>query len=154
MPHVPGLRSVYAKVGRLIYFGRMLDKIRLHAAGKLPAEYIANLGDAQFYVLDGRISRFLGVPYAEIRERILAGGSDEEILAWVHARGAHRTDEECHTWNRFILKLGWRDERSAVLAQRIRDGGGFPGKNIETIIDHIEYDEGRDPVGDRAWEKI
>lgn len=155
MPHLPGLRSVYAKVGRLIYFGRMLDKIRLHAAGALPPDYVANLGDAQFYVLDGRCCRFLGVPHAEIRTRTLAGDSgDEEILAWVHARGAARTDEECHTWNRFILKLGWRDERSAILAQRIRDGGGYPGKIIETIIDHIEVDEGRDPVATRAWENI
>lgn len=153
MPFVPGLRSVYAKVGRLVYFGRMLDKIRLHAAGKLPAEYVANLGDAQVYVLDGRCCRFLGVPYVDVRERALAGGSDEGILAWAHARGIARTDEECHMWNRFIVKLGWRDERSAVLAQRVRDGG-FTGRVIETIVDHIEYDEGRDPVAERAWEKV
>src|SRR5512142_746966 len=44
MPHVPGLRSCYAKVGRLVYFGRMLDKIRVQAAGRLPAEYQPNLG--------------------------------------------------------------------------------------------------------------
>jgi hypothetical protein len=154
MPHIPGLRSVYQKTGRLVYFGRMLDKIRLHAAGALPPDYVANLGDAQFYVLDGRCCRFLGVPYAELRERTLAGGTDEEILAWAHARGTTRTDEECHMWNRFILKLGWRDERSAVLVQRVRDAGGFPGRIVETIIDHIEYDEGRDPVAERAWENI
>lgn len=153
MPHVPGLRSVYIKVGRLIYFGRMLDKIRLHAAGQLPPDYVANLGDSQFYVLDGRCCRFLGVPYAELRARTLAGGTDEEILAWVHARGTPRTDEECHMWNRFILKLGWRDERTAVLPDRIRNSG-LTGKPIETIIDHIEYDEGRDPVATRAWENI
>ena len=69
-------------------------------------------------------------------------------------QGAVRTDEECHVWNRFILKLGWRDERSEVLPQRIRDGGGYPGCKIETIVDHIEYDEGRDPVADRAWDKV
>ncbi len=154
MPNVPGLRSVYAKVGRLVYFGRMLDKIRLHAAGRLPAGYQANLGDAQMLVLDGRCCRFLGVAYAALRERTLAGGADEELLAWAHARGTPRTDEECQVWNRFILKLGWRDERSAVLQQRIRAGGGYPGLTIETIIDHIEYDEGRDPVAERAWEKV
>ncbi|MBC7366534.1 MAG: DUF5069 domain-containing protein [Undibacterium sp.] len=154
MPHVPGLRSVYHKVGRLICFGRMLDKIRLHAAGALTADYVGNLGDAEFYILDGRCCRFLGVPHAYIRTRTLAGGTDEEILAWVHARGAARTAEECHTWNRFILKLGWRDERSAILAQRIRDGGGYSGKIIETIIDHIEVDEGRDPAATRSWENI
>jgi hypothetical protein len=47
MPHVPGLRSPYEKIGRLVYFGRMLDKIRLHATGKVPPEYQTNLGDAQ-----------------------------------------------------------------------------------------------------------
>ena len=153
MPHVPGLRSCYSKVGRLVYFGRMLDKIRLHAVGKLPAEYVANLGDAQFYVLDGRCCRFLGVAYADLKARTLAGGSDEDILAWVRTHGIARTDEECHMFNRFIVKLGWRDERSAVLPQRIRDSG-LEGKVIETIIDHIEYDEGRDPVTDRAWDKV
>jgi hypothetical protein len=153
MPHVPGLRSCYAKVGRFVYFGRMLDKIRLQAAGKLPADYLANLGDDQFYVLDGRCCRFLGVRYAEIKTRTLEGGKDEDILGWVEARGTPRTDEECHMWNRFIVKLGWRDERSAVLPQRIHDSG-LGDKPIETIIDHIEYDEGRNPVAERVWEKI
>ena len=153
MPHIPGLRSCYAKVGRLIYFGRMLDKIRLHAAGALPPDYVVLLGDDQFLTLDGRCCRFLGVPYAAVRERTLEGGTDEEILAWVHARGIARTDEECHMWNRFIAKLGWRDERSHVLPARIAESG-LTGKCVETVIDHIEYDEGRDPVADRAWESI
>lgn len=153
MSQVPGLRSCYAKVGRLIYFGRMLDKIRLHAEAKLPADYVPLLGDTQFYTLDGRCCRFLGVAYAEIKERTLQGGGDEDILAWVHDRGAVRSDEECHMWNRFIAKLGWRDERSHLLPQRIQDSG-LTGKPIETIIDHIEYDEGRAPVAGRAWEGI
>lgn len=153
MPYVPGLRSCYAKVGRFIYFGRMLDKIRLHAAAKLPDDYLAQLGDTQFYTLDGRCCRFLGVPYAALQTRVLEGGTDEEILTWVHACGTARTDEECHMWNRFIAKLGWRDERSAVLPQRIQDSG-LSGKPIETLIDHIEYDEGRDPVDERAWEWV
>jgi gluconokinase len=131
----------------------MLDKIRLHAAGKLPADYQANLGDEKFLVLDGRACRFLGVRYADLRERTLAGGSDEDVLAWVHAHGTARTDEECHIWNRFIVKLGWRDERSAVLPQRIIDAG-LAGKPIETIIDHIEFDEGRDPVATKAWDSV
>lgn len=131
----------------------MLDKVRLHAEGKLPEDYLAQLGDAQFFTLDGRCCRFLGVSYAEVKARALEGGTDEEVLAWVEGCGAARTDEECHVWNRFIAKLGWRDERSAVLPQRILDSG-LSGKPIETLIDHIEYDEGRDPVGERAWEGI
>jgi len=153
MSQVPGLRSCYAKVGRLVYFGRMLDKIRLHAAGKLPAEYVANLGDEKMNLFDARCCRFLGVRYGELRDRVSAGGTDEEILAWAHDLGAPRTDEECHIWNRFLLKLGWRDERSVVLPERIR-ASGLEGRPIETIVDHIEFDEGRDPVAARAWESV
>ena len=153
MPNVPGLRSCYDKVGRLIYFGRMLDKIRLHAAGQLPAAYHDFLGDEKFFTLDGRCCRFLGVPHSEIRNRVLAGEADDAILAWAHAHGTPRTDEECHVWNRFIAKLGWRDERSHVLPERIQESG-LSGKPIETLIDHIEFDEGRDPVADRSWEKV
>ena len=66
MPNIPGLRSCYDKVGRLIYFGRMLDKIRLHAADQLPPDYAENLGEHQF-TLDGRCCRFLGVAYSDIK---------------------------------------------------------------------------------------
>jgi gluconokinase len=131
----------------------MLDKIRLQAAGKLPEAYRKNVGDDQLMTLDGRCCRFLGVRHADVRERTLAGATDEEVLAWAHAHGTARTDEECHMWNRFIVKLGWRDERSAVLPQRIIDAG-LTGKPIETVIDHIEFDEGRDPVATRAWDQV
>ena len=153
MSNVPDLRSCYDKVGRVIYFGRMLDKIRLHAAGRLPTEYHEYLGEPHQFTLDGRCCRFLGVPYSAIRDRVLAGESDNAVLAWAHRTGAPRSDEECHIWNRFIAKLGWRDERSQVLPERIKESG-LTGKPIETLIDHIEFDEGRDPVADRAWEKI
>ena len=33
---IPGLRGPSAQVRGLVYFGRMLDKIRLAAAGRLP----------------------------------------------------------------------------------------------------------------------
>jgi gluconokinase len=151
MPHVPGLRSSYAKVGRLVYFGRMLDKIRLYAAGKLPAEYVANLGDTKPGVFDTRCCRFLGVSHADLTARILQGGGDAEILAWAHTRGTPRTDEDCEIWNAFMTKRGWRDDRSTPLRQRIADFG-LTGKPIETWFDLNDYDEGRDPVAARAWE--
>lgn len=153
MPHVPGLRSPYAKVGRLVYFGRMLDKIRLHAAGKLPAEYVANLGETRPNFFDARCCRFLRVPYDELKTRTLAGGSDEDILAWAGQRGAARSDEECNIWNRFMAKIGWRDDRSAALRERIA-GYGLSGKPIETFFDLLDFDEGRDPVAARAWELL
>ena len=37
-------RSPYDKVGGIVFFGRLIDKIRLHLAGKLPDTY--NLGES------------------------------------------------------------------------------------------------------------
>ncbi len=150
MPSVSGLRSPYVKVGRLVYFGRMLDKIRLHAAGTLPAEYHANLGESRPNLFDARCCRFLGVRYADLAARTLQGGEDEEILAWCESSDPRRTDDECNTWNRFMMKIGWRDDRSGVLQERVREYG-VAGKPIETFFDLIDYDEGRDPVAAKAW---
>jgi gluconokinase len=147
MPTVPGLRSCYAQVGRLVYFGRMLDKIRLHAAGKLPADYHGNLGIG----FDGRTCTFLGVDYGALKARVLAGGTDDEILAWCHEQGGPRTDDQCNIWSRFMMKVGWRDDRSAILQQRLV-AFGLTGKPIETFFDLNEFDEDRDPVATRAWE--
>lgn len=146
MPNVPGLRSIYHQVGSLVYFGRMIDKIRLHAAGSLPADYVENLGIG----FDGRCCNFLGVDYSALRDRTLGGGTDDEIMAWCGEVGTARTDEEREVWNGFMMKRGWRDEANPRLQQRIKESG-FEGKPIETMFDYIEFDEGRDPVATRAW---
>ncbi len=147
MAYVPGLRSGYAQVGRLVYFGRMLDKIRLMAAGTLPSDYHGNLGIG----FDGRCCSFLAVQYEALKTRVAQGGSDLDVLAWCHEQGGPRTDDQCIIWNRFMMKLGWRDERSSILQQRIVQFG-LVGKPIETFFDLNDFDENRDPVATRAWE--
>jgi hypothetical protein len=153
MTPIPGLRSPYAKVGRLVYFGRMLDKIRLHAEGKLPAEYVENLGDSNPGVFDTRCCKFLRAPYSGLRERTLAGASDDAVLAWAEEAGGRRTDDECKDWNSFLMKRGWHDPAPVVarLRQRVKESG-LEGKPIETFFDYIDFDEGRDPVTPRLWE--
>lgn len=155
MPNIPGLRSPYAKVGRLVFFGRMLDKIRLHAVGRLPPEYVENIGDTKPGVFDARCCAFLRVRYDDLARRTLEGGSDDEILEWAQKRGGLRTDEECQVWSHFLMKRGWRDPADNVrrLRQRIRESG-LEGKPIETYFDYIDFDEGRDPVAARSWESV
>lgn len=151
MSIVPGLRSPYVKTGRLVYFARMLDKIRLNAADKLPAaEYGANLGRG----FDGRCCAFLRVNYDELKARTLAGGMmDEQLLAWAEECGGRRTDEECEIWNGFMIKRGWRDSGGELLARRTHESR-LEEKTILTMFDYIDYDEGRDPVTARAWESV
>ena len=155
MPHVPDLRSPYAKVGRLVYLGRMLDKIRLHSLGKLPPDYVENVGDSKPGMFDARCCAFLGVAYDEIRRRALEGGTDEAVLDWIEKRGARRTAEECYVCNSFLMKRGWHDQPDLAqrLQMRVREGG-LEGKPIETFFDFIDFDEGRDPVSARAWEGV
>ncbi|MEO5957700.1 MAG: DUF5069 domain-containing protein [Opitutaceae bacterium] len=153
-PHCRGKpqneRPKSRKFGRL---ARMLDKMQLHAAGRLPPKYVANLGEGRRIFFDARTAPFLGLRYDEIRDRVLADGNDAEILAWVDARGTPRPDGDRVVWNLFMAKLGWRDDRSALLRQRVVEWG-LTDKPIETIFDLIQFDEGRDPVRDRAWEQV
>ncbi len=149
MPAVPGLRSCYSKVGRIVYFGRMLDKIRLHAAGQLPADYHANLGKG----FDLRCCNFLRIDYAELKARTLAGDlSDEQLLVWAEQRGGARNDEEYEIWNGFMMKRGWRDAGIDILKKRIAEAN-LESRPIMTMFDCIDFDEGRDPVSTRAWEQ-
>lgn len=151
MPRVTGLRSPHAKVGRIVLFGRVLDKIRLDARGVLPPEYRANLGDARPNLFDARCCRFIGVPYEELRARVLLGGCDEEILAWAHSSGTARGDEDCLIWNRFMSKIGWRDNRSDALRQRAAEFG-FSQAEPQTLFELLDLDEGRPAGATRSWE--
>src|SRR6476620_10861912 len=92
-------RSAYDRTGSIVYFARMLNKIRLHAAGTLRLDFHANLGSG----FDGRCCRFLEIDYAALWERVLAGGADEEILAWCFSRGKRPTEEQVLVWNKFML---------------------------------------------------
>jgi hypothetical protein len=138
---VEGLRSCYDKLGGIVYFGRMLDKIRLHAAGKLPSEYQQNLGTG----FDGRCCNFLGVKYQDVVARMKLGGTDEDILQCCLESGRKLTDEEIEIWNGFMCKRGWRDESSGRLAQRLKESGLTGRTDIQTMFDYIDADEGREP---------
>jgi gluconokinase len=131
----------------------MLDKIRLHDKGLLPADYVANLGDAKPGVFDARTCRFLGVSFADLRARTLEGGTDEEILAWAESRGTRRTDDDCMMFNAFLMKRGFHDpaENAQLLRKRLAESG-LEGRGIETSFDYIDADEGRDSLAAKAWE--
>lgn len=139
--NVPNLRSPHAKIGGIVYFGRMLDKIRLHAEGKLPGDYQPNLGGG----FDGRCVDFLHVQYPELVARVKNGGTDEEILAWAFEQGRKPSEEEIEVWNEFMRKRGWNDEATQRLKERLEEGGFQMRTDIQTFFDYIDLDEGRDP---------
>lgn len=135
----PFPRSPHAKVGGLVYFGRMLDKIRLHAQGVLSRDYVPNLGKEY----DLRCVRLLGVEYAAVVERTLQGGTEEEVLEWCCQTGRRPNEEELEVWNEFMRKRGWNDVATPRLQQRLAEGGFLDRTDIQTIFDYIDLDEGR-----------
>src|SRR4029077_11030653 len=127
-------RSAYEKVGGIVFFARMLDKIRLHAAGKLgPGYFLGDQSDPTWF--DGRCTRFLGVSYQAVAERALAGGTDDEILEWCFARGRKPGEEEILIWNAFMTKRGWRDPVSDELAGLAKELGFSDRTHIRTFFD-------------------
>jgi hypothetical protein len=139
---IPGLRSPFDQVKGLVYFGRMLDKIRLHAAGKLPPGWEENRGTTHSGAFDSRCCRFLRIDYAALEAGTLKGGNDEELLAWAFANGRKPSEEEIEVWNAFMTKRGWRDAGTRRLNERLAEIGLEPG-TVQTMFEFIDLDEGR-----------
>ncbi len=136
---VPGLRSPHDKVGGLVYFGRMLDKIRLRQRGELHPDLHANLGEG----FDKTCVQFLGVPYADIVEHVKGDASDEHTLAWCRSRGRQFDEQGAYVWNEFMRKRGWNDVATERLIQRKAEGGFSSRDEIQTMFDYIDADEER-----------
>lgn len=139
--NVAGLRSPNDKTGGIVYFGRMIDKIRLHAEGRLPDDYVANLGEG----FDLRCVRFLGISYQALCERVRSEPDqhDETILQWCFQNGRQPDEELVTVWNECMRKRGWNDDLSGRLQQRLAEGGFAHRTDIQTLFDYIDLDEGR-----------
>jgi hypothetical protein len=135
--------SDYEETRGLIYFARMLDKIRLNAEGRLEDGYFLGTEDPTFF--DARCTRFLGMNYEELAARTLEGGSNEEILDWCFAQGRKRSEEEIEVWNAFLAKRGWRDNGSADLQAAKERLGWGRRDDIQTWVDLHDAEEGRTP---------
>src|ERR1035437_5373361 len=114
-------KSPAETVGGMRYFARMLDKIRLHARGELGEEYQANLGRSM--AADGASTNFLRVNYDDLRKRVLAGGTDEEILEWCFQNGRRLNEGDLTVWNGFVSKLGWNDFATPSLERGKKEYG-------------------------------
>ena len=139
---ISGLRSPSDQVKGLVYFGRMLDKIRLYASGKLPEGWQAARGTSAKTNFDARCCRFLNIDYPALEAETLKGKSDEEMLRWAFSHGRQPTEEEIEIWNAFMTKRGWRDVGTQRLNERLAEIGLPPG-TVQTMFEFIDLDEGR-----------
>ncbi|HCN27522.1 MAG TPA: DUF5069 domain-containing protein [Verrucomicrobiales bacterium] len=138
------LRSPRDTVGGIMVFGRILDKIRLHARGELPTGWHLGIiaGKRTF---DDRVCRLLGVDFDALSRRVLAGGTDDEVLEWCFKNGRRPDDEHIELFNGFMMKRGWRDTASGGLEQQKLDAGLGHRDDIVTFFDLMDAEEGRAP---------
>jgi hypothetical protein len=134
-------KSPKEKAGGMMYFPRMLDKIRLFAKAELGEEYHPNMGKPRS--ADGACLNFLRVNYNELCERVRQGGTDEEILEWCFEKGRRLNEGDLLVWNEFMTKFGWKDFATPMLERQKQDLGITDRDDIETIGDLIDFEEQR-----------
>ncbi len=147
MPRVEGLRSPYDKtLAGLHHLGRMLDKIRLMQAGRLPEDFHRNYGLS--VGLDGSLCGFLNVKFEDVAARVAQGGTDEEIAEWVFTQGLRPNRAQTNVWNEYVRKLGWND-RYAAFVTKIKTEIGLGSHPACTTFELIELSEDREPPAPR-----
>jgi hypothetical protein len=137
-------RSPKVLLGGIAHLGRFIDKIRLRNAGKIQDYNYITVGFDK-YLVD-----FLGIDAKAFEQRVLAGGTDQELLAWVHAHGRQLSEQETRQWSQDLLARSPNDDaarqRFQGRLQEIASKRGVPVSSlppVSTWADVIELDEGR-----------
>ena len=97
-------RSPKALLGGIAHLGRFIDKIRLRNSGQIQDYNYITVG------FDKYLADFLGIDAKAFEQRVLAGGTDEELLAWVKVNGRKPSDQEIAQWSQELLASGPKDE--------------------------------------------
>lgn len=139
--------SDHVKTRGVVYFARMIDKIRLHAAGQLPADYVGHLGYADNNTsFDARCCLYLELDYADVKARALQGGTAEEVFDDLMRGRKPLNDVQVLVWNLFLLKRGWRDSGTPGIVEGKAAAGLADRADIHSYVDLHDVEEGRAPV--------
>jgi hypothetical protein len=137
-------RSPKALLGGIAHLGRFIDKIRLRHEGQIQDYNYITVGFDK-YLVD-----FLQIDPKAFEQRVLAGGTDDELLAWVRANSRKPPEQEIAEWSQGLLSSGPKDDAArqrfqgrlqGVATQRGVSVSSLPP--VSTWADVIELDEGR-----------
>jgi hypothetical protein len=137
-------RSPKALLGGIAHLGRFIDKIRLRHAGKIQDYNYITVG------FDKNLVDFLQVDPKAFEQRVLAGGMDEDLLAWVKANSRKLSDQEIAQWSQGLLSSGPKDDAAhqrfqgrleGIATKRSVPVASLP--SVHTWADVIELDEER-----------
>lgn len=137
-------RSPKALLGGMAHLGRFIDKIGLRHAGKIQDYNYITVG------FDKSLVDFLQIDPKAFEQRVVAGGTDDELLAWVAANGKAVTEAEIRLFTRNLLGAKPEDDgarqRFQGRLQGIATKRGVPVASLPSVYtwaDVIELDEER-----------
>ena len=122
-----------------VYLPRFVDKIRLHLAGQLPADYQENLTKG----FDGSWLKAAGVTAEQFIDVVKGSITDGQVSDWVRAN-VKRTADERAKFREYVLNRGRNDDASERLRQRKAESGFTARDDIQAFVDYIDADEGRE----------
>jgi len=122
------------------YLPRYIDKIRLHLAGKLHADYQENFGDG----FDGMWLKAAGVAHEQFIAVVKNSVTDGEVCDWVRKNVKRTAVEKTAHWQE-VLSRTPADNAKAVARLKLRkeQSGLAHRDDITTFVDYIDADEKR-----------
>ncbi|MEW6302302.1 MAG: DUF5069 domain-containing protein [Verrucomicrobiota bacterium] len=131
-------RSPRETMAGWVYLPRLVDKVRLHLAGKLHPDYQENFTKG----FDGQWLTAAGVSAEEFIYVVKNSTTDGEVCDWV-ARHVKKSDAEKAAFRDKILNAGRQPESQARLQWRKEQSGLQHRDDIQTFVDYIDADEKR-----------
>ena len=142
LPNYP--RSPKEQLGGLCHLGRLVDKVSLRHAGYIQDYHYLTTG------FDKYLLELLEIYPEELERRVLAGGTDQELLDWVQAHARELSREEISLWNERIFQATPKDEGAmGRYRQQLCDVANKRKVAVESLppvttwSDLIDLDEGR-----------
>ena len=122
-----------------MYLPRFVDKIRLHLAGKLHADYQENFTKGY----DGAWLKAAGLTVEQFIDVVKHTITDGEVTDWV-ARNVKRSDAEKAAFREIVLNYGKGDEKLQARLQWRKEQSGLAHRDdIQNFVDYIDADEKR-----------
>ena len=137
-------RSPKETMAGWVYLPRFLDKIRLHLAGKLHADYQANFAHKGF---DARWLAAAGLKAEDFIAVVQGTVTDGEVCDWV-AANVRKTPADKLAFSQWLLTHGTEpgpdgDALRERLKLRKEQSGLTHRDDIRTFVDYIDADEQR-----------
>ena len=123
-----------------MYLPRYVDKIRLHLAGRLHADYQENLGQG----FDGMWLRTAGVTHEQMIEVVKLSLTDGEVCDWVRGHVKKSPAEKAaHAQDISSRPKAGDEAANARFKMRMEQSGLSHRHDIKTFVDYIDADEKR-----------